>query len=487
MDGFDDWEEEMLQDDGPAKPRGIGGNPNPFQNPNPAFGNPNPAFGGAGNAFAQQPAPNAFAQQPAPNAFANTTTSPVKPASNMGPTSASPFGAPNPAFGGGGGNNMFPNPNENPFAASQPQDNFDSMFPNKPAANNGAFGGPATASNNGAFGAPAPAATNGAFGQPSQNNAFAPQANGNANNSPGFSMNNDELKNAMGDVMGAVGMADNPMANMALGIAGNQVGVATGVAAGWFSKLEFIKPYFAVDHDYVCRKLLFLFFPFKNVDVTEPGGLGNQLGGVTDPQAAAGQLSWKTNVQDADLYLPIMGIFTYVLVYGIYTGMHDGMEFDYGIFGTTMSTVLVIDILNTLLSVGAFFIYGATNISVVDLFAFSADKYVLLSAVVVCNLLAPYILTWLFFFYTVAACGFGHWLSLRHLKPYSSGMARELDIREVATSFLTQICLGLCVIQIFLFWFMAPSFSWEANLDVTASMKGFSKDMKQAGRQNYGD
>ena len=83
----------------------------------------------------------------------------------------------------------------------------------------------------------------------------------------------------------------------------------------WFS-LSFLKPYFMVDNYYVLRKLKFVFLPyfFKDVDLEEDK-LDSDTGNTTN------------NVQ-YDLYLPIVGFITYLLLLAINIGIVDNTEFN---------------------------------------------------------------------------------------------------------------------------------------------------------------
>ena len=83
--------------------------------------------------------------------------------------------------------------------------------------------------------------------------------------------------------------------------------------------LKFLKPYFTVDNRYVSRKLKMIVFPFLN---NELKSLNEEI--ESDQDETNNELSNKgisrNSIAFPDLYVPLMGFITYLLVIALNLG-----------------------------------------------------------------------------------------------------------------------------------------------------------------------
>merc|ERR1712087_565989 len=74
--------------------------------------------------------------------------------------------------------------------------------------------------------------------------------------------------------------------------------------------------YFNVGHMFVLRKLMLLMCPFVKSNQAAPPSNGYMAGdSPNQQQGSLGPDGLKVNIEDPDLYIPMMSYVTYVLVY----------------------------------------------------------------------------------------------------------------------------------------------------------------------------
>ncbi|XP_053253589.1 protein YIF1B [Podarcis raffonei] len=123
-----------------------------------------------------------------------------------------------------------------------------------------------------------------------------------------------------------------------------------------------LKYYFAVDTVYVGRKLGLLLFPFLHQDW--------QVQYQQDTPVAP-----RFDVNAPDLYIPVMAFITYVLVAGLALGTQNRFSPDLlGLQASSALAWLIVEVLAILLSL--YLVTVNTDLSTIDLVAFSGYKYV---------------------------------------------------------------------------------------------------------------
>ncbi|XP_039503353.1 protein YIF1B isoform X2 [Pimephales promelas] len=129
-----------------------------------------------------------------------------------------------------------------------------------------------------------------------------------------------------------------------------------------FVPISKLKYYFAVDTVYVGKKLGLLVFPYMH----ENWEVSYQQDTPVAP---------RFDINAPDLYIPVMGFITYVLVAGLALGTQN--RFSPEILGIQASSALVwliIEVLAVLLSL--YLVTVNTDLTTIDLVAFSGYKYV---------------------------------------------------------------------------------------------------------------
>ncbi|XP_016850286.1 protein YIF1B isoform X1 [Anolis carolinensis] len=123
-----------------------------------------------------------------------------------------------------------------------------------------------------------------------------------------------------------------------------------------------LKYYFAVDTVYVGKKLGLLLFPFLHQDW--------QVQYQQDTPVAP-----RFDINAPDLYIPVMAFITYILVAGLALGTQNRFSPDLlGLQASSALAWLIVEVLAILLSL--YLVTVNTDLSTVDLVAFSGYKYV---------------------------------------------------------------------------------------------------------------
>jgi hypothetical protein len=140
--------------------------------------------------------------------------------------------------------------------------------------------------------------------------------------------------------------------------------------------------FFNVGHMFVVRKLMLLMCPFvKSGQAAAP--TATWMAGDAQPQAQGSNLGpdgLKVDIEDPDLYIPMMAYVTYVLTFGLQRMVLKA--FSPEVLSTTCSFALVMAILEVGIAKVGFYVAGSTQVSVLDISANCGCKYVYLSLMV---------------------------------------------------------------------------------------------------------
>lgn len=141
----------------------------------------------------------------------------------------------------------------------------------------------------------------------------------------------------------------------------------------WPQFVQTTRRYFNVHHGYVLRKILWQLIPFHSAKSKSTDG---ELGGEKDWTLRVFE-GLEVDIKEPDLYIPTMGFVTYVVLYGMVRGVQE--DFSPEVLSATISSTLVILILELAVMKGALFMSGAVNTSTLDLFALLGYKFLYLS------------------------------------------------------------------------------------------------------------
>ena len=126
---------------------------------------------------------------------------------------------------------------------------------------------------------------------------------------------------------------------------------------GSYFTLESLKPYFDIDNKYVLIKLRYLFLPFLK-------------------QKSVNSSDIKYNIENSDLYLPIMSFITYVLVICFITALKDPAVFNPQTLGKKLSKDFSLYIMNASITKFVMFIFLNKPLSFMEIFSLVGYKFV---------------------------------------------------------------------------------------------------------------
>lgn len=235
---------------------------------------------------------------------------------------------------------------------------------------------------------------------------------------------------------------------MAAQVAGQ---VQEAAFARWFPQLSFaLKMHFNVDHAFVLRKLFLLFCPFPLV--LRKGAQGEPSWRAQEPMSGnMGSENLKTDINDTDLYIPLMSFVTYVVVYGMQRGTVN--TFEPGVLSSTASFATSLLILEVGAAKFALYVVGSTA-AAMDLVANCGYKFVPLVVMVLCRIALGGTLYYILFMYLAAAAAMAVRHFMLHAKPaQTSSQHQGIADHPLAAHVVTV----LSVAQVPLCWLLTPS------------------------------
>ncbi|XP_054884620.1 protein YIF1B isoform X2 [Poeciliopsis prolifica] len=205
-----------------------------------------------------------------------------------------------------------------------------------------------------------------------------------------------------------------------------------------FIPISKLKYYFAVDTVYVGKKLGILVFPYmhENWEVSYQQDI---------PVAP------RFDVNAPDLYIPTMGFITYVLVAGLALGTQN--RFSPELLGVQASSALVwliMEVLAVLLSL--YLVTVNTDLTTIDLLAFSGYKYVGMILGVVAGLLFGKLAYYLSLLWCCAAI-FVFMIRTLRLKLLSEAAAEGKLVRGARNQLRMYLTMSIAAAQpVFMYW-----------------------------------
>ncbi|XP_056622808.1 protein YIF1B [Triplophysa dalaica] len=206
-----------------------------------------------------------------------------------------------------------------------------------------------------------------------------------------------------------------------------------------FIPISKLKYYFAVDTVYVGKKLGLLVFPYMH----ENWEVSYQQDTPVAP---------RFDINAPDLYIPVMGFITYVLVAGLALGTQNRFSPEMlGIQASSALVWLIIEVLAVLLSL--YLVTVNTDLTTIDLVAFSGYKYVGMMIGVVAGLLfgrTGYYLTLLWCCVSI----FVFMIRTLRLKILSEAAAEGRLVRGAKNQLRMYLTMSIAAAQpIFMYWF----------------------------------
>lgn len=171
------------------------------------------------------------------------------------------------------------------------------------------------------------------------------------------------------------------------------------------------------------------------------------------------------NVEEPDLYIPLMAYTTYIIIYGLQRGIQS--DFRPQVLSSTASFAMVLMFLEVGAAKMGFYVAGS-SIQALDLLANCSYKYVPLCMMILARIVTgtnP--IYYVFFVYLVACAG---WAIRRFLVSCNSSASQE-QYGVVNSALHGHVILGLAVAQLPLCWLLTPSASSAATV-VAATATG---------------
>ncbi|XP_068612890.1 protein YIF1B-like isoform X1 [Brachionichthys hirsutus] len=206
-----------------------------------------------------------------------------------------------------------------------------------------------------------------------------------------------------------------------------------------FIPISKLKYYFAVDTLYVGKKLGLLVFPYMH----ESWEVNYQQDTPVAP---------RFDVNAPDLYIPAMGFITYILVAGLALGTQN--RFSPELLGVQASSAfvwLIMEVLAVLLSL--YLVTVKTDLTTVDLLAFSGYKYVGMIIGVVAGLLFGRLAYYLSLLWCCVAI-FVFTIRTLRLKLLSESAAEGRLVRGTRNQLRMYLTMSIAAAQpVFMYWF----------------------------------
>ncbi|KAK2894953.1 hypothetical protein QQF64_011954 [Cirrhinus molitorella] len=237
------------------------------------------------------------------------------------------------------------------------------------------------------------------------------------------------------------GLLSDPMSNLAMAYGSSLASHGKEMMdknLDRFIPISKLKYYFAVDTVYVGKKLGLLVFPYMHDNW--------EVSYQQDTPVAP-----RFDINAPDLYIPVMGFITYILVAGLALGTQN--RFSPEILGIQASSALVwliIEVLTVLLSL--YLVTVNTDLTTIDLVAFSGYKYVGMIVGVIAGLLfgrTGYYLTLLWCCVSI----FVFTIRTMRLKILSEAAAEGRLVRGAKNQLRMYLTMAIAAAQpVFMYW-----------------------------------
>merc|ERR1740121_2309649 len=241
------------------------------------------------------------------------------------------------------------------------------------------------------------------------------------------------------------------LANAAMGNAMAQLN-ASGVH-GWFpSIMAQLHSMFNVGESFVLRKIMVLFCPFiQKKDAGGQWGDSSPGPGMQQVQdgGKVGPDGLKEDINDAELYIPLMSLVTYGVVYGLQRLKEN--EFRPELLGSTFSFALTLLVLEVGCAKAGFYTAG-NALPVIEILANCGYKYVHVVIMIALRIvLGNNPLYYVFFLYLAGSAAFA---LRRFLLPYGERYQGQYG---GPLKLFNHIVLAVAVAQIPLCWLLTPA------------------------------
>lgn len=222
--------------------------------------------------------------------------------------------------------------------------------------------------------------------------------------------------------------------------------------------------YFNVSHGYILRKALWQLAPVTNPKKKSSDG---EIGRDKDWTVRMYE-GLEVEIEEPDMYIPVMGFATYVLLCGMIKGLQE--QFHPDVLYSYISFAVIILALEVIVAKAALFMAGAVNAPVFDIAALFGYKFFYLCLQLICGLIfgrghAEGFLYHIFAFALMGSCGVALFQSLRRLARMQPALGQEC-VQHVHDIFIKV----LPVMQLLAYYLLLPT--WPPRTAAEASASG---------------
>lgn len=233
--------------------------------------------------------------------------------------------------------------------------------------------------------------------------------------------------------------------------------IMKGSMSMWPKFMLEARRYFNVTHGYVARKALWQLVPMTN---PKKKALDGEILSEKDWTSRTYD-GLEVEIEEPDMYIPVMGFVTYVVLCAMLRGLQD--EFTPDVLSATISFALILLVLEVTVAKATLYMGGAVQAPVMDIAALLGYKYLYLSIQIILGFILGFGRKPDGFIYKLLAlgltgsCSVALWQSLRRLARMQPGLGQECQT-EIHKIFV-QV---LPATQAVLLWLLMPS--WPARL-----------------------
>ncbi|EGR30633.1 hypothetical protein IMG5_127370 [Ichthyophthirius multifiliis] len=180
---------------------------------------------------------------------------------------------------------------------------------------------------------------------------------------------------------------------------------------------ENVRAYFDVDNIYVLKKLKIILAPFLY------RGEWISQNDYTDNNGISQSNSPKENIHAPDLYIPLMGLITFVLVSCLSAGI--GENFKPEIIQINTSFCLLITFLEIFLFKFLFYLVNITNVTILNMMSHLSYRYISLTLVMISNIIIG---GWITAFLMIYLLGSSIFFVFKTLRRYMNTLSDNFGI-----------------------------------------------------------
>lgn len=217
----------------------------------------------------------------------------------------------------------------------------------------------------------------------------------------------------------------------------------------WPQIVHIARRYFSVNHGYVLRKLLWQLFP---IQLSKKKTLDGEISADKDWTIRTIN-GLEVDVEEPDMYIPMMGFVTFVLLHSIVQGLQE--QFRPDDLSKTITYIVAILAVEVSLAKVLLLLLGAISCSLLDLVALLGYKFFHLSVLVLTGLglgIGKKPDGFLYFLITlclIGSCATALFQSLRRFARIKSGQAGLIDNSQIFVK-------ALPVLDVLVCWLLLP-------------------------------